>query len=440
MLATALVIAIVFGIVFFVVESTVYQNLDNDLSYEAKRHTKEIATLGDSLYFVNKVEWEEHEHREAQVNPVFIQLLNRKGQLMDKSPNLKEQQLPYIGGKSLGTHFNGQLNNRHIRQVQVPITKNNQQIGYIVAAMSSESSQMVVTNLRNVLLISYPIILLGLFFISRYVAGKNIVPIKNITATTNKITKNNLNERVTLPPNKDELYELTDSINELLQRIQNTLQRERQFTSDASHELRTPLASLRGTLEVLIRKTRSPEEYEEKIKTSLSEIDRMTTIVEQLLLLARFDNNTKPESSEKESLVALVDNILHRYEKDIEEKKLKITLQPSSHGDFEVPKYYANLILDNIINNALKYSKSGGTVKIHIDQNSCVVKDEGVGIKQEDLDQLFNPFFRSGALDHKDIAGNGLGLSIAQKAAQAIGATLDIASKLGEGTTLSIKF
>ena len=116
--------------------------------------------------------------------------------------------------------------------------------------------------------------------------------VKDIIETTNRITKDNLNERVKLPVNKDELYQLSNGINRLLQRIEDTIVRERQFTSDASHELRTPLASLRGTLEVLIRKPRTQSEYEEKVTYALYEIDRMNNIIEQLLILARMDNNS----------------------------------------------------------------------------------------------------------------------------------------------------
>ena len=119
----------------------------------------------------------------------------------------------------------------------------------MLTAMSLEPSLMVLIKLRNVLIISYLLMLSVLYFISRYLAGRSMIPVKNITETTNHITKNNLNERVELPFYKDELYDLSSGINKLLKRIEDAIERERQFTSDASHELRTPLSSLRGTLE-----------------------------------------------------------------------------------------------------------------------------------------------------------------------------------------------
>ncbi|ELR71134.1 periplasmic sensor signal transduction histidine kinase [Fulvivirga imtechensis AK7] len=439
MIATAIIIAFVFGIVFFIVKGTVYQNLDNDLSIEAQKHTQEIAFKGDSIYFINKAEWAEREHRQAEVNPVFIQVLDRHGRLMDKSPNLKEQRLPF-SRTDFGVHFDTELNDRAIRQVQLPVEKNGAMKGYILAAVSLESSKTVIQDLKNVLLISYPVVLIGVFFISRFLAGRSIVPVKEITDTSKRITQKNLKERVPLPANRDELYDMASSINALLQRIENAMLRERQFTSDASHELRTPLSSLRGTLEILIRKPRSQAEYEEKVRYSLSEIDRMTSIIEQLLLLARFDENGKPEQI---ALVTLIDEIVDRYTKEIVQKRLRINFT-SQVKDALVPRYYSNLILDNVINNAIKYSKDNSELLINIysadNHIVCQVKDNGIGIKKEDLEHLFNPFFRSDALNHRHISGTGLGLSIAGKAADAIGAKVLVNSELNMGTTVTVKF
>src|SRR5680860_168539 len=331
MIATAIIMAVAFTVVYFVVQGTVYQNLDNDLSFEAEKHTGEISIVGDSIKIKNRKEWEEREHREVQVNPVFIQILGKDGNFMDKSPNLKENVLAFNPKQNYGGHFSETLNNRAIRQVQIPIEQNGKIKGFIVAAMSLESSKMVLLNLRNVLIVTYLVLLTGLYFISRYIAGRGIIPVKVITGTTKRITQNSLNERVILPQNKDELYDLSFDINELLQRIENAVERERQFTSDASHELRTPLSTLRGTLEVLIRKPRERSEYEDKIKFSLTEIDRMTATLEQLLLLARLETSSKTSSESFVSLPTLTDEILSRHKKAILEKELKLGKQHRSY-------------------------------------------------------------------------------------------------------------
>lgn len=109
-----------------------------------------------------------------------------------------------------------------------------------------------------------------------------------------------------------------------------------------------------------------------------------------------------------------------------------------------IPSYCAHLILENIIHNSIKYTPKNGTLKLVIygqDQELvCIIEDNGIGIKNEDLDNIFLPFFRSSALSHKDIQGNGLGLSIAKKAADAIGAKIQVRSEPGKGSTFTVSF
>ncbi|MGE0930188.1 ATP-binding protein [Peijinzhouia sedimentorum] len=442
MVATAIIMAVLFGAIYFIVHQTVMLNLDNDLSYEAEKHTGEIRILNDSIKFINIAEWEEREHREIQVNPVFIQIIDKNGRVMDKSPNLKEDNLPFKESE-FGGHFNAKLSNRAIRQVQLPIEQNGKIMGYILAAISSESAQSVLLKLRNVLLISYFIVLAGVYFVSRFLAGRSIKPIQKVTDTITQITKYNLKERVALPQHQDEIYELSSNFNALLERIENAIERERQFTSDASHELRTPLATLRGTLEVLIRKPRTQSEYEEKIKYSLVEIERMTVILEQLLLLARLDASNNDKKNDFPLPTIITESLAH-FKRQIVEKELKIDFQFNREKELLVPHYYTNLIIENLISNAVKYSKESTTLYIHSDEidNRVVfsIKDEGIGIKEEDLKQIFENFFRSEALTHKQITGNGLGLSIVKKCVDAIKANLYITSTLDEGTEIRISF
>lgn len=445
MLATALIIAVVFGVVYFIVQQAVYKTVDDDLTFEANKHKYEINVSENHIQFKNKDEWEESEHKEVQVNPVFLQLTDEKGSVHDKSPNLKENRLPFRSQKAFGDPFNIELNNRIVRQVQIPIIKDGKTRGFIVAAMSLDAALMVLQNLRYTLFLLFPVILLVLFFISSFLAGRSIIPVVSITETANRITKKNLNERIELPPNEDELHDLSSSINALLGRLESALEREKQFTSDASHELRTPLSILRGTLEVLIRKERTREEYEEKISYSLSEIDRMANIIDQLLELARFDVNPGLNAQSTTSLSAIIHQIIVQRSAMILDKNITIQSNVEAFGQsILVNSFHANLILNNVIGNAIKYSNKGGTIEITLQDEGenvlCSIKDFGIGIKPEDLNQLFTPFFRSDALNHTEIKGVGLGLSIARKAAIAINAELEIVSELHKGTEIRVNF
>lgn len=443
-LATAFVVVAVFGVVYFIVQQSVYDNIDNDLSIEANKHTVEIYFSEKGIKFINKDEWEESEHREVQVNPVFIQLTDNLGNVMDKSPNLKTNKLPFKKQNKFGDHFNTKLNNRLVRQVQIPVKENGKIKGYIVAAMSLDGSIMVLENLRNTLLFLFPLVLIGLFFISSFLAGRSISPVVVITNTANRITKSNLNQRIELPQNEDELFELSSSINSLLERLEQALAREKQFTSDASHELRTPISVIRGTLEVLNRKERSADEYRDKINFCLKELDRMTGMTEQLLLLARFDSDTKLNSESNSLIEDIVDQIIIQRTSSILEKNIELNIELDEKANLQVNSFTTHLILDNLISNAIKYSHSNGRIEIFIKENTnsvqCTIKDYGIGIKEVDLQNIYSPFFRSDALNHKEKKGVGLGLSIVQKAIAISDGKIRISSEYGKGTTVEVIF
>ncbi|GGZ61803.1 sensor histidine kinase [Mesonia mobilis] len=432
--ATGIVVAVVFAVVFISLKATIYESLDSDLNYESEIHLEELDL--ENMVFSNREEWEEREHEEVEVNPVFVQIINSEGKITDKSPNLNADRLQFFPEKEDHLHFNTVFNNRLIRQVQEPVKVNGKLSGYIITAMSFEASQKIIDQLWVILLISYPIIVIVLFFISRFLAGRSIAPIKDITQITERINQNNLQERVNLPENKDELYKLSTSINSLLKRIEEALERERQFTSDASHELRTPLAALRGNLEVLIRKVRNPEEYELKINNALKEIDRLSKMVEQLLFLARFDK--QKTTAEKADLIILLDEALQRNKHQISARNLKIEFTNQLEKSAEVPKYYTSIIIENLLSNAIKYSFKDETIKISVEEKPSAIQlkitNYGEAIALEDQAKIFKPFYRTQNTKNLKINGTGLGLSIVKKAAEAINATIEIKSKPTQGT------
>lgn len=444
MLATAGIIAVVFLIIYFGVRAAAYETVDNDLIYEAHKHSAEIFIKNDSFGFINKDEWMELEHRRVQVYPVFIQLVGTSGQIKDKSPNLKDDSLIYHHSQGIGAQFDTDLNNRPIRQMQIPIEQDGVRKGYILTAMSLEGPILVINSLKRNLLLLYPIILLGLFFVTQFLAGRSIQPVRTITRAANRITRRNLNERISLPGNHDELYDLTSSINELVSRMEKAIEREEQFTADASHQLRTPLAVLKGTLEVLIRKPREEKEYQEKIRYSIREIDRMTDLVDQLLILARLDDNNKQLSKTPVNLQIIIDEILQRFKGCIEEKNLSIHITTEEGTLVQTDPYYIDVILENLISNAIKYASSGTTIDIDLlhekEQLCCRIKDHGILIDPDDMEHLFQPFYRADALRHKELKGSGLGLSIVKKASDLLGIRIQISSQEEKGTMFELTF
>lgn len=443
-ISTGLLIFVVFFSIYSIVKISVYSHINDDIKSEVNKHLNEVEIKADHIGLIHSDEWKEREHNTVAVNPVFIQFYDENGKLVEKSPNLKMHTLNYYNEIADNELFDTKLVNKSIRQIQVPIFQNSVKKGYLLVAMSLEDAKMVLHNLFQILIFSYPLILFLLFIIARLIAGRSIKPISSIIKTSNIITKDNLKSRIPLPQNRDELYILSQTINNLLDRIENTIEREKQFTSDASHELRTPLTVIKGTLEVLIRKPRNQEEYLEKINFCVSEVNRLNHLVDELLLLARFENQNQSLKIEKVCLNATILDAISRYSSKIQDKKMHITTEFIKEYYVNSDAYLLSIIINNLVSNALKYSNKNTTLNIVITDKKgtieCQIIDSGIGIPKEDLQKIFNQFYRSKSIEHSGIKGTGLGLSIVKRLCSLLHIDIKITSKENTGTTVFLSF
>lgn len=442
-ISTALLIGLVFCGIYIVAEIKVSHHQNEDLQREVERHSQQIIIKDGVIALKRHKEWMEREHNTIGVDPVFIEFIDSGGNLVDKSPNLKDSRLLYDKQQEDNVFYNGVLAEKRVKQVQVPILNDhNEKAGYLMVAVAREGSEIVLETLLQILLATYPIILILLFFIARLIAGRSIKPINEVIKTSNKITRNNLTSRIPLPHNRDELYILTDTINQLLDRIEKTIEREKSFTSYASHEFRTPLAVLKGTLEILIRKPRNQEEYQEKIKYCIREIDRLNHLVDDLLILTRYENQRMSLHFEQVEFQNLIAHTLKYFSPNIEQKNIQITTSILSKDiEINIDANLLSTIINNIVSNAIKYSHQHGKIDIIIEQdhNSTIkfeIRDNGIGIPEKDLDKIFDKFHRS--TDNANIKGFGLGLPIVQRFCQLLNIHIDIESLEGVGTTVRL--
>lgn len=442
LLSTAGIILILFMIIILTVRQSTYHYMDSSIKKEWLKHTKDIVVTKNKIHFKKKV-WQQQEHQVVEVNPVFIQITDTKGRVISKSPNLKSDSLILFKKTSHG-FSNSSLSGIPIRQYQKTIVKNGKNIGYILVALSQKGPVMVLKQLKHTLLIAFPIVLIILFFWARFIAGKGIQPVTTIIRTANKITQSNLHERIPVPHNKDELYQLVRTINQLLDRIENAIKREKQFTSDAAHELKTPLQVMKGNMEILMRKPRTTEEYQNKIKQCMKEVDRMSHLTNQLLLLARFESQKETLKKEKVLLNEVIEQIVYRKTDYLVEKRIKFSFNNEKEIVIYTDPYLLNIILENLLSNAIKYTPEKGEIKIntgfHNNNTYIQIRDTGVGIPKEEQSKIFDRFYRSEAMKHPDIKGTGLGLSIVKRLTEILNLNFTLESESGKGTTISIYF
>ena len=442
-ITVAALVFLLLAVIFFIVKAGVYNDLDQDLTKEMDDLLTEITITGNGFSVIPE-EWHEKEHNTLDINPIFIQFTTASGELFDRSPNLKQSTLLFRKTGSGRIFYDSTLSGKQVRQAQLPVTWKNNIVGYILVAAPLEDATAVLQNLEKAILIAYPLLLLILFSIASLLAGRSIRPVNDIIYTARKISHESLSSRIPFPKHKDELYSLSQTINDLLSRIENAVIREKQFTSHASHELRTPLAVIKGTLEVLIRKKRNEEEMVETVRDAINELDRVNLSVDQLLLLARFESQKEAAKIESISLNAAFLEVISRYSSIIKDREIQLNCLIGSNVYVMADTYLLSIILDNLISNAIKYSDRGAHVDIQTriiaGTTALEIRDSGIGIASDELEKIFSPFYRSDAESHISVKGSGLGLSIVKRICQLLDVQIQLESQLNEGTKVTLIF
>ncbi len=441
--ATAILILVIFSSIYIVVHETVYRHLDDDLQAEYDEVYNGIVQLSDQIIFANEAEWTEQEHGQIEVNPTFIQVSDTLGNIIKKTPNLHDKSLTFFKNKKPRIVQNSMLSNKSVRQLQAVLENTQgQKEGYISIAISLEGSQIVLKNLLSILLIAFPLILIVLYYVTKFITTKSIKPVRVLTQSAEEITRKNLDKRITLPVKKDELYLLTDTINNLLDRIEDTLLREKQFTSNASHELRTPLTSLKGTLELMIRKPHDSAYYITKASVCLEEVNRMSVMTEQLLLLSRYENTSSTIKVGNVGLEKIIHKVIARYTDILEQKDILLELLVDSDLEIKTNDFLFEQIIDNIFSNAIKYNNSNSKIRIQsIEKDGKItlsITDEGEGMDTAVLSKIFDRFYRADESRSSQIKGYGLGLSLAKKFADILGIKIEVKSQPQKGTTFTL--
>jgi len=454
-IATAFLIAIVFTTIFFMVEKIVYKQFDDQLKKEISEIFADSNISPNNFQgfddFKDNIDADEsdsgdenrHKNKKLKVDTEFIQLVNNNGEVINKSASLSWCVLAFNPNQSGRSYFNSNFGGSMVRQAQVPLI-NQQGVteGYLIIAVPLKNALIVLHDLRDIFLFSFPVILLPLFLLTRSIAIKSIRPIEKVIATAEKMSQSNLDQRIPLPFHHDELYRLASTINALFGRMQDAFQREKHFTADASHELKTPLAVVKGTLEVLIRKPREREHYETRIQFCLKELNRMARLIDQLLMLARYESNKMTPHIMVTALSPLVENVVERMIPTASTKGIAITVNRADNAHIAADPGMLDMILENIISNAIKYSSSGSSIAIEVKQDEgniiCSISDQGIGIPEEMLNAIFDRFYRVDESRSSSTGGLGLGLSIVKKLADLQQIQVGVTSEKNRGTTFTL--
>jgi heavy metal sensor kinase len=305
----------------------------------------------------------------------------------------------------------------------------------------------IMNRARFVLLLSTPFVLLCASLVGYWISGRALAPVSGLTRAARSIGADTLNQRVAVPQSGDELQELAVTLNEMLARIDDTFHQVTQFTANASHELRTPLALIRSTSEVaLLRTAANASSYREALHRILSEAERNTALLDNLLLLARADSVPLIPDRLPVDIGLSIKRACEQVEMLAAEKnqrlRVEIVNEPlwvSANSD------HLRRLWLILLDNAVKYSPSGGEICVALKGSdpgfvSLEVIDSGIGIAEKDLPRIFERFFRADEARTRGAGGTGLGLSIAQWIVKAHDATISVESTVGKGTAFRVVF
>ena len=272
-----------------------------------------------------------------------------------------------------------------------------------------------------------------------FLLNRAFAPVEKIRRTAEEIVEGqDLSKRIRIGNGKDELHKLANSFDNMLERLQQTLEREKQFTADASHELRTPIAVIRSECECAKVSGKTPEEYEQALDTIGRQADRMQKMVGGLLTICRMENNALQADLEETNISELL-NFICDDQEEIQGQEIAMVRNIAPNIVAMADRELLARLCINLIANAYQYSKKTGTitVSLHRSGENCVlsVRDTGIGIAETELPKIWDRFYRVDTARSNDENNHvGLGLSMAKRIAQCHGGDLRVESKLGEGS------
>jgi len=398
---------------------------------------KSLAARVDDVAVRLSSEGEPEGQELAEEGLSFVQILDPSGRVLDGAAPLDE---PVLTSQDIARAGAGETTFERasrpsaegddLRLLARPVEADAMSF-IVVAGASLEERDDALESLETLLLIGGPLSLLLASAAGYGVASAALRPVDSMRRRAGGISDTDLGRRLPVPPARDEISRLGETLNAMLSRLESAFVRERAFVSDASHELRTPLAILRAELELALRRGRSVEELEAAIRSALEETDRLARLADDLLLLARSDEGRLSISRKAVDVDDLLETVRARFAARAGESGR--TIEVTGPGDSRLTGDPLRLeqALASLVDNALRHSEGAirlsarpeaGSVELH-------VIDEGPGFSPAMADRAFERFSR--ADDGRTGGGTGLGLAIVQAIARAHGGDAHVGRRDG---------
>ena len=418
-----------------------------------KLAAEDLETVKGLLYFEPDgqvgVREDYHHHKDwKQVQERLLEILSPDGGVLYRNEKLGNRTMggaPFAGEGERG--YSGRTIRISDGTRVILISRKYDLEGRTVLIRVGYGEDLIWTQLKATLLIliaASPLILAGTAYAGYKMVGRTLEPVMKMADRAEQIDSERLSERLPVETPEDELGHLARVFNQMLSRIENSFEQLRRFTADASHELRTPLAAMRSIGEVRLQDGATQEDYRDTIGSMLEEVNRLTSIVENLLTLSRADAGQIQLQVSIFPLTALVREAASLLEVLIEDKSLTFKLSGDESIGVQADRLYVRQAVVNVLHNAVKFTPEGGTIHARIrcisgSQAELMITDTGPGIPEQHAAKIFDRFYRADEARTGAGMGAGLGLSIAKWAVQANNGEIGLGGSSSGGCTFWIR-
>jgi heavy metal sensor kinase len=308
-------------------------------------------------------------------------------------------------------------------------------------ARSDRDVQAALRQLLMQMALAVPLVLVVAIASGMFLAGRALDPIDAITRTAEQISADDLDQRIGIR-GRDEVGRLAATFDGMLNRLQRAFVQQRQFTADASHELRTPLAMLMSQIDIALERNRTPDQYQDILRSLREDVADLSRLTSELLMLARAEAGQEPLTSEQVRLTELVSSVVTSMEPLAHSRQIQLVVEQRGNPLVDGDETRLMQLVINLLDNAIKYTPAGGTVTVTTRHDPgwalIDVADTGPGIQPEHRERIFERFFRIDSARLRG-GGSGLGLAISRWIAQAHGGDIQVGGGDSGGSTFRVR-
>ena len=444
--------------IIFLTSLTIYLTLSQWLQkdsesrlYDEWGEMQSAYTFTESrLSLTHRGRWNETEHKVQSTSAFFIQIIDTRGQVLWRTPNLADSTLPTKVEKNAPARpslrfFEAKHLGHPVRVLKAPLYEGDALRGWMEIACYTSVWDFLLplrTLLMAILLLAFLLAVAGGIALS----NRALKPLKNIISELALITHHDFRRRISFRPDvHDEVSSLSASLNQLLTRLEGAFQRTAQFTANASHELQTPLAVIKGEAEVTLLQPRSVDYYQQTLRKILTETEQMIEMVRTLLLLARSDSQSLGRENEVLDLQLLFHDEFLKLRQFADQKNQQVAFLPPVSEMFLVQgdELLLRQVYRNLFLNAVQYTPPSGQIIIDLAQDEQQVRfrisDNGVGIWPTEIGRIFDRFYRVQQQEVRQLPGSGLGLPLAKMIVEMHAGKISVESQIGAGTTVLVE-